>query len=249
MPTGLSGCGTSARASGGARALAGHAGTVASVAFSPDGRTLASSDLAGDVRMWDVRSGEPRGEPLRSETGQVWSVAFSPDGRILAASGFDGTVRLWNVRTRPSLVGPAARALAGRHRRRVASDGTLASSSYDGTVRLWDVARGSGLGEPLGEHEDRVTTISFAPDGSVRWPQEASTASVRLWSLDPRGRAASSETGRIDSVESVAFSPDGETLAAADVGGSIWLWEHPGGEPAGRLSGHEGPVAEHRLRP
>ncbi|MBM2821904.1 MAG: NTPase-like protein [Thermoleophilia bacterium] len=75
--------------------LLGDRGIVLSVAFSPDGVTLASAGLYRTVRLWDVPTHKQLGEPLRGHRGAVSSVAFSPDGRMLASAGDDQTVRLW----------------------------------------------------------------------------------------------------------------------------------------------------------
>jgi len=75
--------------------LHGHADRVSSVAFSRDGRTLASASGDGTVRLWDVRTRKALGAPLKGHTAPVSSVAFSPDGRTLASASADGTIRLW----------------------------------------------------------------------------------------------------------------------------------------------------------
>ncbi len=80
--------------------LRGHTSYVWSVAFSPDGRTLASGSMDNTIRLWDVaRADHPTalGEPLRGHTSYVWSVAFSPDGQTLASGSADNTIRLWDV--------------------------------------------------------------------------------------------------------------------------------------------------------
>ena len=79
------------------RTLTGHTGNVWSVAFSPDGKTLASGSADGTVRLWDVATHRQIGAPLTGHTDNVWSVAFSPDGKTLATGSPDHTVRLWDV--------------------------------------------------------------------------------------------------------------------------------------------------------
>ena len=67
------------------------------MAFSPDGKTLASGSYDDTVRLWDVATGRPIGQPLTGHTGVVTSVAFSPDGKTLTSGGSDNTIRRWDV--------------------------------------------------------------------------------------------------------------------------------------------------------
>src|SRR5258708_33617022 len=73
----------------------GHTDPVWGVAFSPDGKTLATASDDKTVRLWDVAERQPIGAPLTGHTGAVYSVAYSPDGQTPATARDDKTVRLW----------------------------------------------------------------------------------------------------------------------------------------------------------
>jgi WD40 repeat protein len=119
------------------RTLTGHTGAVWGVAFSPDGRLLATASDLETARLWDPATGEDR-RTLTGHAGAVWAVAFSPDGQLLATASEDKTARLWDPATgedRRTLTGHAGAVWAVVF----SPDGQLlATASQDKTTRLWD---------------------------------------------------------------------------------------------------------------
>ncbi|MFJ9736393.1 trypsin-like peptidase domain-containing protein [Streptomyces sp. NPDC101171] len=202
------------------RRLVVHAREVYSVAFSPDGRTLATGSIDSTARLRDIATGKTR-IILKGHRGPVWSVAFSPDGRTLATASQDRTVRIWDVST-----GKTRTILKGHHNWVswvvFSPDGhTLATASKDHTARLWDVATGKPR-KTLTGHHDWVYSVAFSPDGHT-----LATASkdhtARLWDV-ATGKPRKTLTGHTDAVWAVKFSPDGRTLATGSTDSTVRLW-------------------------
>ncbi|NIM12875.1 MAG: hypothetical protein GTO45_12180, partial [Candidatus Aminicenantes bacterium] len=142
-----------------------HSLAVTSVAFSPDGKTLASGSRDKTIRLWDIRT-QKETATLKGHSDEVYSVAFGPDGKTLASGSKDITIRLWDIRTQK-----VTATLTG-HSQNVTSvafspDGkTLASGSKDKTIRLWDI-RTQKETAVLKGHSRGVTSVAFSPDGKT----------------------------------------------------------------------------------
>jgi hypothetical protein len=207
---------------------------VASVAFSPDGQTLASGSADGTVRLWRVSDGALL-RTLEGHTSSVLSVAFSPDGQTLVSGSEDNTVRLWRAAD-----GALLRTLEG-HTDAVLSvafspDGqTLASGAGDHTVRLWEVADGALL-STLEGHTDQVWGVAFSPDGQTL-ASGADDHTVQLWRAAD-GALLRTLEGHTDWVRGVAFSPDGQTLASGSWDDTVRLWRAADGALLRTLEGH-----------
>jgi WD40 repeat protein len=142
--------------------LESHTNGVTSVAFSPDGQTLASGSWDSTIKLWDALTGALR-STLEGHTDGVTSVAFSPDGQTLASGSDDSTIKLWDAST-----GALRNTLKG-HKDWVtlvafSPDGqTLASGSHDSTIKLWDILTGQVLDTTIAG--GYISRISFSEDG------------------------------------------------------------------------------------
>jgi WD40 repeat protein/class 3 adenylate cyclase len=200
--------------------LRGHEGPVSDVAFSRDGKLLASIGEQGGIRLWDAATRRPVGGPL-GRAGEA--VAFGP-GPVLAAGGSQGTVRLWDVATRRQTAEFPASVITDLS---FSPDGKLlAVGSGNGAV-LWDIAARHQVAN-LTSTGRATTAVAFNPSG--RKLATAEVNAVAVW--DIRARRAIHLTSQ-SAIESVAFSPDGQNLVAArkDDPPALWDLRRPGSPP------------------
>jgi WD40 repeat protein len=217
--------------------FASNSGKVNSVAFSPDGRTIASGSYNGFVQLSDVASGNQMRffYASNSKYGWIGSVAFSPDGKIIASGGSDKFFKLWDAAS-----GKLMATFTG-HSNAVSSlafspDGkTIASGSWDKSVKLWDVASGK-LTATFTGHSEEVVAVAFSPDGRTI-ASGSRDKSAKLWDV-ASGKLTATFTGHSEDVVTVAFSPDGKTIASGSLDKSVKLWDVASGKPTATFTGH-----------
>ncbi|MDJ0549502.1 MAG: serine/threonine-protein kinase, partial [Microcystis sp. M49637_WE12] len=202
------------------KTLTGHSGQVYSLAYSPDGRYLASGSSDKTIKIWETATGTE----LRTLTGHsmtVWSVAYSPDGRYLASGSLDKTIKIWEVAT------GKVRTLTGHYMTfwsvAYSPDGRyLASGSSDKTIKIWETATGKEL-RTLAGHSKGVWSVVYSPDGRYL-ASGSSDKTIKIWEV-ATGQELRTLTGHSEGVLSVAYSPDGRYLASGIGDGAIKIWE------------------------
>jgi WD40 repeat protein len=227
--------------------LYGYTGWVYSVAFSPDGRTVALGGFGKTIILWDMTTRQPAGELLTGSTFGVNSIAFSPDGKILASGSSAGTIILWDVTTHQPIGKPMSRELLEYSSSEVYSvafspDGKILASGIGDDILLWNVATQQQVGESLKGHTSLVKSVAFSPDGKILASGSNDSALI-LWDLSTHQASGEPFRGHTGGVASIAFSPDGKTLASGSLDSTVRLWDvvtrQPVGEP---LRGHTGAV-------
>ncbi|KAG8722422.1 hypothetical protein FRC08_002403 [Ceratobasidium sp. 394] len=222
--------------------LSSSSDSVTRLAYSPDGAYIAASSLDCTIRIWDARTGQLVGQPLKGHTESVCSVAYSPNGAYLVSGSKDKTIRIWNAHTRQ----PVGQPLEG-HTDLVSSveyspnGENIASGSYDGTIRIWDAQTGQPIGQPLKGYTKYVF-VTYSPNGAHivagSWNN-----TIRIWDVQAREPVGQPLEGHTDSVYSVAYSPTGARIISGSKDSTIRIWDAHTGHPIGQpLKGHTGSV-------
>ncbi len=221
-----------------ANSLRGHEQEVNCVAFSPDGKFIASGSSDSTVCLWNI-IGNPTAQFLCGHEQEVNCIAFSPDGKFLVSGSIDGILCLWdlqgNLITQPwqgheeGIISVAFSA----------NDDSIVSVGFDGTVCLWDL-QGNAITQPWRGHKEGVISVAFSPNGdsiiSVGFD-----GTVCLWDL--QGNTITQPWHKHEAkIICAAFSPDRKFIVSGSSDSTVRLWDIQGNPIGQPWHGHEGHV-------
>ncbi|KDN40368.1 hypothetical protein RSAG8_08131, partial [Rhizoctonia solani AG-8 WAC10335] len=228
----------------------GHTLPVTSVAFSPDGKSVASGSGDNTIRMWDTDNPSQIGEPMTGHTSGIWSLSYSPLGNIIASGSYDKTIRLWDVNTSRQL----GEATSGKYpfsSIAFSPDAKLIASGYYTpfvsnpsacAVQLWDVQRRKSASRPFIGHTSSVYSVQFSPDGT-RVVSGSNDDTIRVWDVERGATILGPLEGHTDGVHSTVFSPDGSQIISCAEDGTLRHWDTRSGRMIGKpYEGHRGGI-------
>jgi WD40 repeat protein len=220
------------------RTFSGHSDTVFSVAFSPDGRRLASGSADRTLRIWDTATGTQLAS-LSGHEGPITSLAFSPDGGRVVTGSWDTTLKVWDVSSPRPGEYRELRGLQGHsasvYRVAYSPDGRLIlSTSRDQTLRVWDAAAGPLL-RTLTGHNSMVQSAAFSPD-SRYIVSGSSNNDLKIWEAES-GRLVRTITGLLGSAVSLNYTPDGRRILVGALDGTVRFFDAAEGKEIAQFVG------------
>jgi eukaryotic-like serine/threonine-protein kinase len=212
----------------------GHSQPVNAVAWSPDGKRIASASSDHTVQVWGAANGRNL-LTYHGHTDSVDAVAWSPDSRHIASASSDHTVQVWDATTggyvltyRGHSDDVTAVAWSPDSRR-------IASASLDRTVQVWDAITGGHV-LTYREHTEGVDAVAWSPDSS-RIASASWDGTVQVWDA-ANGRSLLTYYGHTERVTAVAWSPDGSRIASASWDGTVQVWDAANGRSLLTYYGH-----------
>jgi WD40 repeat protein len=217
------------------------------VAFSPDGRWIASADKGGEVKVWDPATREVSVE-FNGDMNVVFDLAWHPDSQRIASAGMEGepfTVKVWDVRNPRQ---PAFALPPGREYFAVAFSPDrphyLVTGRQNGALQVWDAGTGQEVGK-LGSHDRAIRGVVFSRKGG-HLASASQDGEVKLWDatrLTEKQKARRTLHARIPGPRlNVPFSPDGLRLATGGDDNTAKIWDVQTGQELQTLRGHSGEV-------
>jgi DNA-binding beta-propeller fold protein YncE len=227
------------------REIKGHADGVQSVAFSHDGKRLATASRDTTATVWEVETGNEI-FTLKGHTHSCRSLAFSPNGKLIATGGFDARVILWNAAdgsrwlTLTHHLGPVDQVIFSADSTRVAS------TAYDQTVRVCDTATGDQINS-LPSHNNLDRSVAFSPDGQ-RVVVNTREFATQVFDVSTGNRVLDlSCEGH--TVHGLAWSPNGKYIATAGTTGQVKIWDAASGRELHAWGNHPGWMIYVAFRP
>ncbi len=214
----------------------GHIYNVNRIAWSQDGKMLASPSNDKTIRLWDTESGKLI-HTLNKQSDSINAVSWSPNSNILASCSDDNTIKIWDARKGESIK------VLEKHTAPVQTvawspDAQLiASGSKDQTVRFWDAETGKSVTRI--DHNAEQVCLSWSPDTRTL-AMSIENNIIELWDIETKKTKILE--GHSDSIYCLAWSPDGKTLVSGAKDSSIRLWNTLTGKQKAILDGHTGPV-------
>ena len=227
--------------------LTGHTYSVNSVALSLDGKFIVSASGDKTVRVWNVESGIEI-HKLEGHTRRVIAAVFSPNEKLIISGSSDKTLRIWDIENRTK-----AYKLEG-HCKPLTSvslspDGKLIiSASHDKTIRIWNIESGRSIYKFTKPSYSYSIFVAFSPNGKLIASVLQDNKTLCIWNMHKAKEICILE-GHIDSISSIAFSPDGKQIASASRDKTVRIWDVKTGKEVYKLEGHADSISSVAFSP